>query len=246
MDLRGKVAVITGASRGMGAGLASCFAQEGLRLGLCARSAPALPDGREVVARQVDVRDGAGVEAFCAEVAARLGPIDLWINNAALLDPIGPVRDLDLEAARLHVEVNLLGVLHGTRAYLRHRRAAGGGGVLVNVSSGAARSAYAGWGAYCAGKAAVERLTEVVALEESGSGLRAHSVSPGVIDTDMQARIRRASPQEFPQVQKFLDMKRDEAFSSPEHVARHMLRLAFAPQGSEAREVVIRFPPEKP
>lgn len=245
MTLRGKVAVITGASRGLGAGLAQAFAQEGLRLGLCARSAPALSEGPDVVAARLDVRDAAAVQRFCAQVSARLGPIDLWINNAALLDPIGPVRDLDLAAARLHMEVNLLGVLHGTQAYLRHRREVGGGGVLLNVSSGAARSAYAGWGAYCAGKAALERLTEVVALEERASGLRAHSVSPGVIDTDMQARIRRATPDEFPQVQRFLDMKAQDAFSTPPFVARHMLALAFDPQPEQAHEVVIRFPPEK-
>lgn len=240
--LGGKVAVITGASRGLGAGLARVFASRGLGLGLCSRAAPALADGPRVVARQVDVADAAAVDRFCADVAARLGPIDLWINNAALLDPMGPVRGVDPAEAARALSVSVLGVLHGTQAYARHVRATGRTGVLVNVSSGAARTAYAGWGVYCASKAAVERLTEVVALEEPA--LRCLAVSPGVLDTDMQARIRRATPEEFPQVEKFRQLKADDAFNTPEHVAAHLLALAFDPARRD-EPLIYRVPPER-
>lgn len=241
-QLSGKVAVITGASRGLGAGLARVFAARGLGLGLCSRTAPALEDGPRVVARQVDVADAAAVERFCAEVAARLGPIDLWINNAALLDPMGPVRDVDPAAAGQNLAISVGGVLHGTQSYARHVRATGRTGVLVNISSGAARTAYAGWGVYCAAKAAVERLTEVVALEEPA--LRCLAVSPGVIDTDMQARIRRATAEEFPQVEKFRQLKADGAFNTPEHVAAHLLGLAFDPARKD-EPLIYRVPAER-
>lgn len=240
--LGGKVAVITGASRGLGAGLARAFAARGLLLGLCARSAPALEDGPRVVARQLDVADAAAVERFCADVAVRLGPIDLWINNAAVLDPMGPVRSVDAAEAGRALDVSVGGVLHGTQAFVRHVRSTGRRGVLVNVSSGAARTAYAGWGVYCAAKAAVERLTEVVALEEPS--VRCLAVSPGVIDTDMQARIRRATPDEFPQVEKFRQLKADDAFNTPEHVAAHLLGLAFDPARRD-EPLVYRVPPER-
>jgi NAD(P)-dependent dehydrogenase (short-subunit alcohol dehydrogenase family) len=216
------VAVITGASKGLGAGLAETFAAAGLQLGLCARTHPALPDGLDVVARQVDVTDAEAVERFAAEVAGRLGAIDLWVNNAGVLGPIGPVRDADPAAVAANVQVNVLGVVHGTQSFLRHGSPHG---VLVNISSGAATSAYEGWGPYCASKAAVERLTEVVALEEPG--IRAYAVSPGVIDTDMQAEIRATPAERFPDVDRFRGLKARDAFNSPAWVARQLLDLAF-------------------
>jgi NAD(P)-dependent dehydrogenase (short-subunit alcohol dehydrogenase family) len=77
LDLTGRTAVITGASRGLGAGLAREFRARGLRLGLCARSAPVLPPGPEVVAEQLDVRDAEAVAKFAAAVEARFGAVDL-------------------------------------------------------------------------------------------------------------------------------------------------------------------------
>jgi len=154
-DLEQRCAVVTGASRGLGAGLAEAFAAAGLRLGLCSRSAPALAGSDRVLARRVDVRDEKAIDAFVDEVGGRFGAIDLWVNNAGVLAPIGPVRGLEVEAFRDHIDINLTGVFLGTRAYLRHLEALGRGGVLINVSSGAAWKAYHGWGAYCAGKAGV-------------------------------------------------------------------------------------------
>jgi NAD(P)-dependent dehydrogenase (short-subunit alcohol dehydrogenase family) len=241
--LDGKTAVITGASRGLGAGLARVFAERGLRLGLCARSAPVLADGPDVLATRLDVRDAAAVAAFAAAVEARFGAIDLWVNNAGVLEPIAPLRDVEPGAARLHLEVNVLGVLHGSQAFVRHLHRRGGEGVLVNVSSGAAQKPYAGWSVYCAAKAAVERMTECVALEEAAHGLRAHAVAPGVIDTDMQALIRATPAERFPEVGRFLERKRERRFNSTRFVAERLLALAFDPT-SRPSEVCVRLPDE--
>lgn len=242
-DLSTRVAVITGASRGIGVGVARAFAARGLGLGLCARSRPEPVATVRLHTAQVDVRDGDAVDRFAREVEDRLGPIDLWINNAAVLDPVGPVRDLASGDVQAHLATNVLGVLHGTGTYARHLRRTGREGVLINVSSGAAQRAIAGWGPYCASKAAVERLTEVVALEE-GPRLRAYSVSPGVVDTDMQATIRGQTPERFPDVERFRAMKREGRFSSVEHVARHLLALAFDLEHPDRGRVVVAFPPE--
>jgi len=240
IDLRGRVVVVTGASRGIGAALAEYGARAGLSLGLCARSKPVLAEGAGVVSECVDVTDEEAMLGFAKRVEVTLGAIDLWINNAGVLSPIAPVRDIEVADFRKHVDVNLTGVFIGTKIFIRHRRRHGGGGVLVNISSGAAWKAYGGWGAYCAGKAGVERLTEVVALEEHGTGLRAHAIAPGVVDTAMQSQIRDCSPERFPAVADFIDMKKNDRFNSGEYVAREILAIAFDPERA-TDEVSLRL-----
>ena len=239
-----RVAVITGASRGLGAGMAARFLERGLCVAACARRRPQLDDHPQLLTQAADVTDTAAMEALCRAAAERFGHVDLWINNAGLLAPIGPLRDNDPAEFARNIEVNVVGVFHGSRAFIRHVRARGGAGVLLNISSGAARDAYAGWSAYCAGKAAVDRMSESIALEEAAGGVRVHAVAPGIIDTDMQEMIRSCTPEQFPRVQKFLDLKAKEGFSSPAFVADRLLELAFEP-GREPAEVSTTLPLEK-
>ncbi len=242
-DLAGRVAFVSGASRGIGAGLAEVFAARGLRLVLCSRGAPALEESDDVLARRLDVRDEAGLDALVADAEARFGSIDLWVNNAGVLEPIAPVRDVELDAFRDHIDTNLTGVFLGSRCYVRHLRRRGRGGVLVNVSSGAAWKPYQGWGAYCAGKAGVERLTEVIAAEEAEIGLRAYSVAPGVVDTAMQTTIRATAEGAFPDRPRFVRRKQEGDFNSAHYVANELLAIAFDPAREET-EVALRLADE--
>ena len=251
----GRVAVVTGASRGLGAGLALYFAGEGMHLGLCARHRPVLAartrptahDGHVVsseapVLSAVDVTDRDALARFAAAVIAAFGRIDLWVNNAGLLGPIGPLAAAaggSAEIART-IEVNVTGVLHGTAVFAEHVRAREGTGTLVNISSGAATNPYEGWAAYCASKAAVDQLTRVVALEEARHGLAAYAVSPGLVDTDMQAAIRATDRASFPQVDRFRRAATEHRFNSPAWVAAHILALAFGPE--RPGTVVVRVP----
>lgn len=229
-SLEGKVAFVSGASRGIGAACAERFAAAGMRLVLCSRSAPVLPESEAVLSRQVDVRSEEEIEALAKEAESRFGAIDLWVNNAGVLEPIRPVRDVSVNEFRNHIDINLTGVFIGSRCYVQHLRRLGRGGVLINLSSGAAWSAYSGWGAYCAGKAAVERLTEVIQVEEASIGLRAYSVAPGVVDTAMQELIRSSSADDFPALERFVQMKRDENFNDAHFVADEFLSIAFDPE----------------
>jgi len=244
LDLSGRVAFISGASRGIGAGLAERFLECGMRLVLCARGDSVIPTGQNVLARRLDVRDEAGLGELVSEAEARFDGIDLWVNNAGVLDPIEPLRDVSIEAFREHVDINLTGVFVGSKCYVNHLRRTKRSGVLINMSSGAAWSAYQGWGAYCAGKAGVERLTEVLALEEKDSGLRAYSVAPGVVDTEMQEKVRATPEARFPDLPRFLDLKRDDAFNTPRYVADQLLEIAFEP-GRVETEVALRLEDEK-
>ncbi len=243
LDLTGKVAVVTGASRGIGADLARRFHARGLSLGVCARSQPVLEDNDHVVSRSVDVTDETAFTRFAEEVAARFGAIDLWVNNAGVLAPIKPLRDIDAAAFRAHVDVNLTGVFIGARLYAQHVRSRAGGGVLINVSSGAAVNPYEGWGPYCAGKASLEMLTRVLAMEERAAGLRAHAVAPGVVDTDMQTQIRESTQANFPRVERFRQRKREGAFNTGRYVADELLAIAFDP-ARETDDVPLRLEDE--
>jgi NAD(P)-dependent dehydrogenase (short-subunit alcohol dehydrogenase family) len=212
--------------------MATHLAGLGFGLGLCARREPAPPAGTaegRVVTAAVDVTDAGAVDRFCDDVVARLGRIDLWVNNAGLLAPIAPLREADPAELRANVEANVLGVLYGSAAFARHVRSRPGGGTLVNISSGAATTPYEGWAAYCASKAAVDHATRVVAAEEADAGLRAFAVAPGVVDTEMQAAIRATPVERFPSVERFHEMKRADAFNSPAWVTDHIVGLMDDP-----------------
>ena len=249
------MAVITGASRGLGAGMAAHFAQAGLHLGLCARHRPDLVaktrprahDGRieaaePPLAARVDVTDFGALAGFADAVVGRFGRIDLWVNNAGLVEPIGPLAEADPAQVASLVAVNVTGVLYGAMVFAAHVRSRPGGGVLVNISSGTAARPYSGWAAYGGSKSAVDHLTEVVALEEEAHGLRAYAVAPGVVDTDMQAAIRATDGSRFPEVERFRRLKAEGGFNSAPWVAEHLVGLAFGDQA--AGRVRLRVPPE--
>lgn len=239
--LAGKVVVITGASRGLGAGLADRFAELGAALGLCARTEPQPPAGSRAMCGALDVTDARMLEGFGGAVAKELGPVDLWVNNAGVLDPMGPNRTLAPAEVDRALLVNVGGVANGTRTFTRRARSwPPAFRVLANISSGAASSSYEGWSIYGATKAAVDRFTEVVALEEPD--VLCLAVSPGVVETDMQVAIRAADPQTFPSVERFRAIHRDNTASSPTWVADHLAGILIG--ALRPPSVVWRVPPE--
>lgn len=192
--MQGKVVVITGASRGIGAAAARAFVASGAHVALLARSgaeiaALAAELGRGVMALECDVGDFAQVEEALAAVKARHGRLDVLINNAGRIEPIARLAEVDPADFARAVQVNLLGVLHGMRAALPVMRAQGAG-TIINVSSGAAVNPLEGWGGYCASKAAALMLTRVGHLEEAAQGIRVLGLSPGTVATEMQVKIR--------------------------------------------------------
>lgn len=192
--MQGKVVVITGASRGIGAAAAQVFAGAGAQVALLARSGDTVADlaagiGPAALALPCDVADAGAVSAAVAAVVARFGRLDVLINNAGVIDPIARLAEADPAAWGRSVDINLKGVFHGIRAALPVMKAQGGG-TVITVSSGAATSAYEGWSAYCAAKAGALMLTQALHLEEGGNGIRALGLSPGTVATEMQVRIK--------------------------------------------------------
>lgn len=192
-----KTALVTGASRGLGEGVARALAAEGAAVMLVARDgALAARVAGEIAAAggraeglACDVSDYGAVEQVVARTRARLGGLDILVNNAGVIDPIAEVATSDPAAWARSITINLVGAYNVVRAVLPSMLA-GGGGTIVNVSSGAAYRPLEGWSAYCSGKAGLAMLTRAIALETPGKGIRVFGFSPGTIDTDMQVKIR--------------------------------------------------------
>jgi NAD(P)-dependent dehydrogenase (short-subunit alcohol dehydrogenase family) len=185
----GRVAVVTGASRGLGRALARALAEDGYRLVVDARDGAALraamsglPDGAIVTALSGDVTDPAH-RGDLRRAADALGGPDLLVNNAGTLgpSPLPPVSELPLDDLRTAFEVNVFAPLALTQLLLPALRERGG--AVLNITSDAAVEAYAGWGGYGAAKAALEQASNVLAAEEVA--VRVWRVDPGDLRTDM-------------------------------------------------------------
>lgn len=234
--------VVTGASRGIGRGLVDAWRQRGHDLAICNRS-PSGIIADNVFEQNFDIRDESAVDAFAVATAARFGAIDLWVNNAGVLEPMQPLRNTSAVDFQSLLDINIMGVYLGSRAYARHVRGRAGAGVLINIGSGASTSAYAGWSAYCASKAAVDLMSECLALEEADAGLRVYAVAPGVVDTAMQEIIRASDEADFPAVDRFIELKQNDDFNSVDFVASQLESIAFG-SGQKPASVVHRLPRE--
>ena len=204
--LHGRVALITGASRGLGTALALALAREGTSLVLASRAGSraelehvaeaARALGADTLAVTVDVASRADVERLAAEALARFGRVDLLVNNASTLGPVPLplLLDTPVEGFRDAIETNLFGPFLLTRA-LAGQMLARDAGLVVNVSSDAAAVGYPHWGAYGVSKAALDQLTRVWAAELEGTGVGIVSIDPGSMNTQMH---REAEPDEDP------------------------------------------------
>ncbi len=192
----GKVAIVTGASRGLGRAVAAELARRGMAVVLGARggedcagaAAEITAAGGQALGQACDVTDYAEVERLAATARARFGGLHVVINNAAVIEPIAPLASSDPALWARSISVNLTGVYNGMRACLPHFIAQGSG-VAVNLTTSAARIPFAGWSAYCAAKAGIAMLTAVAQKEVGAAGIRVHDLAPGPMDTDMQATI---------------------------------------------------------
>lgn len=192
--MQGKVVVITGASRGIGAAAVRVFSDAGAKVALLAQSAKAIDllaaeIGVDAVALPCDVADAGAVSGAISAVLARWGRVDVLINNAGVIAPIARIADADADDWGGAVDVNLKGVFYAMRCVIPVMRAQGGGTILT-VSSGAAHNPLEGWSAYCASKAGAAMLTRAAHLEEGAHGLRIMGLSPGTVATEMQVAIK--------------------------------------------------------
>lgn len=191
--MTGKTVLITGASRGIGAAAARAFAAVGANVVLAARSshqinALAEEIGDSALAIPCDVSQYDQVSATVDRAVETFGGLDFLINNAGIIDPIAPLEKSTPEDWGKVIDINVKGVYHGLRAAIPVMKS---GGVIVNISSGAAGGNLEGWSHYNASKAAVLSLTKT-AENETPDAIRVVGLSPGTVATDMQSVIKES------------------------------------------------------
>jgi NAD(P)-dependent dehydrogenase (short-subunit alcohol dehydrogenase family) len=194
-SLAGKVVVITGGGRGIGAATASALTRLGalvaigdLDLDVAKRTADELGDN--AVALPLDVTDRDAFTGFLDDVEKQLGPIDVLINNAGIM-PIGLLEAESDRTTRIQLEINLHAVIHGTREAVRRMRPRGTGHI-VNIASAAGKAGFPGVATYCATKHAVVGLTEAVRMELRGTGVEVSVVMPAIVRTELTAGVEDA------------------------------------------------------
>ena len=195
MDLTGKVALITGASRGIGAETARTFVKAGAKVALVARSNEAIADlagelgADNAVAIPCDIARYWEMDQAVEKTVGAFGRLDILVSNAGVIEPIARMADADPVAWGEVIDINLKGVFNGMHAALQVMLPQGEG-TLLTIGSGAAHGPVEAWSHYCSSKAGALMLTRMADAEYRDQGIRALSLSPGTVATQMQREIK--------------------------------------------------------
>jgi NAD(P)-dependent dehydrogenase (short-subunit alcohol dehydrogenase family) len=221
-----RVALVTGASRGLGAALVAALLGRGWEVIGVARHAPAGQRDRGTSRCRFiacDLADVAAIDAGLAPVVADMAALRpaaaVLINNAAIAGPYGVVGDLVAGSIATSLALNLAAPAALANLFCRAFAATRGERRIINVSSGAAVSPIAGAGAYCVAKAGLEMLTRMIAAEQGDHGIRCVTLRPGVVDTDMQVDLRRQAAAALPSVDMFRGFHRSGSLAPADRVA---------------------------
>jgi NAD(P)-dependent dehydrogenase (short-subunit alcohol dehydrogenase family) len=207
MKLRGKCAIITGASLGLGRGIAEAFIREGAQVLLCARTTEPLEKaaeelkrfavpGQKILWKTCDVSVPSQVEELAALSLGEWGGCDVLVNNAAIHGAKGPVEDTSWDEWRRTIEVNLFGVVLPCRAMIPQMKARGQG-KIINLSGGGATTPRPFFSAYAAAKTAVVRFTETLAEELRPFHIEANAIAPGALPTRLIEDAIAAGPEKI-------------------------------------------------
>jgi NAD(P)-dependent dehydrogenase (short-subunit alcohol dehydrogenase family) len=234
-EFDGNAVLVTGASRGLGAALAREFALAGARVVGVARNADALErvvrnirrDGGEAHALAADVTEPGAPTRIAGGAAALVGPIDVLVHNASSLGPLPlvPLAETDDIALMEALSTNLIAPFRLTRAVLG-AMALRGRGLVVHVTSDAATTAYAGWGAYGVSKAALEHLGRIWNTELTPMGVRFVNLDPGEMDTKMHRDALPGADR--------------SALASPQAVAERIVALLASAAAQQSAGTVLR------
>ena len=239
--LTGKVALVTGASSGIGAATAIALAEEGAKVVLSARRADRMQEvteriksaGSLAIAVVGDVSVEADAARMVSETVNAYGQIDIVVNNAGVM-LLGPITDADLEDWRRMINTNVLGLMYVTHAALPHMKTRNAGHI-VNISSTAGRTARAGAGVYNASKWGVGAFSESLRQELHKTKIRITVIEPGIVATELRDHITNATAK-----QQINDMANAMVMLEPEDISASIIYAVTQPERVNVNEILIR------
>ncbi len=230
----GQVAWVTGAGLGIGRAAALILAEQGASVALVSRTQSEVEQvaqeirsrGGTAIASLLDVSNWDMVSWTAQQIEAALGPIDLLVNNAGVVEPLGKVWETSPEEAGRLIDINLSGAYYCLRAVLPGM-VQRGNGTIVNVSSSAAARLAPGWSVYAASKAGLDQLTRCAAVDLKDTTIRVYSLYPGLVETRMVDTLLTATPDQLPPARRqfFVDQKEAGKILPPEAPARAIVWL---------------------
>jgi NAD(P)-dependent dehydrogenase (short-subunit alcohol dehydrogenase family) len=228
--LADKIAIVTGASSGIGHATARLFAREGARVVVAARRKAELDalvaaiaaDGGRAVARAGDVADEAFAQALVEAAQAEFGGLDIAFNNAGTLGPMGATQDVSTQAWRETIETNLTGAFLGAKHQVPAMLARGGGSLIFTSTIVGYTVGFPGVAAYAASKSGLIGLAQALAAEYGARGIRANAILPGGTDTPMHRAMNGTA-----EAERFvIGLHALKRIASPDEIARSVVYLA--------------------
>lgn len=242
--------IVTGTSQGLGEAIAAQLLEENTSIISISRrentelTKLAQQYNSNCVFHSLDLQDVHNLETNFNEIISSIqkdtvSSIHL-INNAGTLAPMRPIEKAESELLITNVQINLLAPMILTSTFMKHTKDWKVDKRVINISSGAGKNPYFGWGAYCTTKAGVNMFTQCVATEEAEKEypVKIVAFAPGVVDTSMQAQIRETNKEDFINLDRFIALKEEGKLLSPEYVAkaiRSLLETENFPQGEVIR-----------
>ncbi|KXH87138.1 SDR family NAD(P)-dependent oxidoreductase [Sporosarcina sp. HYO08] len=220
------VFIITGASKGIGFELSKQLQAAGKKVIGMARTNPENADSFVAIDLS-NTEQLESIMASCISQHRQEATSFTLINNAGMVEPIGLVGSLSPEDISKALAVNLTAPIILSNTFIKQLNHFSGKKKIVNISSGAGRKVYEGWGVYCTTKAGLDHFSRVVAVEQENTQhpVSIVSIAPGIIDTGMQETIRQSNADQFPLIDRFVDYKEQGLLSSAEEIAAKLIRF---------------------
>lgn len=241
MKTTNKVALVTGASSGIGAATAKALAANGIKVGLAARRKDRLESlqsdiiaaGGEAIVLEMDVTDPVSVKSGVEQLVKTFGTIDILVNNAGLM-PLSDIEALKVEEWNRMIDVNIKGVLHATAAVLPYLKSQNSGHI-INLSSIAGRKVFKGLAIYCATKFAIAAFSDGLRMEVAPKyKIRVTTLQPGAVATELYDHITDPAYR-----QAMDDLSKQMTFCTPEDIANSVLYAIEQPAHVNVAEVFI-------
>lgn len=235
------IVIVTGASKGIGAALVEEWKKKDdtIVIGV-ARTSVHTPD--RMIAGDVTAKETREqFQELLKEYETRATAFTL-INNAGVVEPIGMFGMIDSEAIERAIQINVTAPMEWTNTFIHALRDFKGKKRVMNISSGAGRKTYDGWGVYGTTKAAIDHFSWIVFEEQKRAAYPVDivAIAPGIIDTNMQTVIRQADEEAFPPLQRFIDYKKEEVLQTPEETAAALVRYIMSDEMSKTPKADIR------